>query len=113
MVRQADVQIYSMGVFEPLAYLTRSTAELSGPHLLSQISQQTGGRAFAAPNDNVLPAIARKIGIELRNQYVLAYTPSDQERDGKYRKVEVKLKEPQGLSSLKARWRSGYYAPAQ
>ncbi len=113
LVREADVQIYSMGVFEPYSYLARSMAELSGPRLLSEISQQTGGRAFAAPNDSVLPTIAKKIGIELRNQYVLAYTPSNQERDGKYRHVEVKLKEPQGLSALKARWRSGYYAPAQ
>ena len=113
LVREADVQIYAMGVFEPISYLTRSAAELSGPKLLSEISQQTGGRAFAAPNDRVLPSIAKRIGIELRNQYVLAYAPSNQERDGKYRRVEVKLKEPDGLSALKARWRSGYYAPSQ
>lgn len=110
LVREADVQIYSMGVFEPISYL-HGAAEISGPKLLSEISQQTGGKAFAAPNDSVLPTIAKKIGIELRNQYVLAYAPSDQARDGKYRKVEVKLKDPAGLSALKARWRSGYYAP--
>jgi VWFA-related protein len=113
IVRQADVQIYSMGVFEPLSYMTRSSAELSGPHLLSQISEQTGGRAFAASNDAQLPAIARRIGIELRNQYVLAYTPSNHDHDGKYRKVDVKLNQPEGLSALKARWRNGYYAPSQ
>ncbi len=112
LVREADVQIYAMGVFEPLSYLARSSAELSGPKLLSEISQQTGGRAYAAPNDSVLPTIAKRIGIELRNQYVLAYAPSNQERDGKFRHVEVKLKEPDGLSDLKARWRAGYYAPS-
>ena len=112
LVREADVQIYAMGVFEPISYLTRSAAELSGPKLLSEISQQTGGRAYAAPNDSVLPSIAQRIGIELRNQYVLAYTPSNQERDGKYRRIEVKLKQPDGLSALKARWRAGYYAPS-
>jgi Ca-activated chloride channel family protein len=110
LVREADVQIYAMGVFDPISYM-HSPAEISGPKLLSEIAQQTGGKAFAAPNDGVLPIIARKIGIELRNQYVLAYTPTDQQRDGKYRKVEVKLKGPAGLSDLKARWRSGYYAP--
>jgi Ca-activated chloride channel homolog len=47
----------------------------------------------------------------LRNQYVLAYTPSNEQKNGKYRKVEVKLNAPDGLSSLKARWRTGYYAP--
>jgi Ca-activated chloride channel family protein len=113
LVREADVQIYSMGVFEPFPYLRLSGAELSGPRLLSQISEQTGGRAFAAANDSALPGVATRIGIELRNQYVLAYSPADQNRDGKYRKVEVKVNPPPGLSSLKARWRLGYYAPTQ
>lgn len=113
LVREADVQIYSMGVFGPLPYLGISGAELSGPHLLSELSEQTGGRSFAAANDSALPSIATRIGIELRNQYVLAYSPTNQNRDGKYRKVQVKLHEPQGLPALKSRWRLGYYAPAQ
>ncbi len=113
LVREADVQIYAMGVFEPYASFVLGAAELSGPRLLSQLSEQTGGRAFAAPRSSDLPAIAARIGIELRNQYVLAYPPQNQERNGKYRKVEVKLKQPPGLSPLKARWRLGYYAPTQ
>jgi len=48
---------------------------------------------------------------ELRNQYVIAYYPKNQARDGKYRKVEVKLSQPRGVSPLKAHWRLGYYAP--
>ncbi len=111
LVREADVQIYAMGVFEPFPYMGISAAEVSGPRLLSQISEQTGGKAFAATNDSNLPSIATRIGIELRNQYVLAYSPSNQERNGKYRKIEVKLKQPDGLPPLKARWRLGYYAP--
>jgi hypothetical protein len=57
--------------------------------------------------------VAARIGIELRNQYVLAYTPKNQEKDGKYRRVEVKVTPPPGIPSLKARWRLGYYAPSQ
>jgi len=60
-----------------------------------------------------LPDIAAKIGIELRNQYVLGYTPTNQKRDGKYRRVRVELVQPRGLPPLKAAYRSGYYAPAQ
>ncbi|MBV8553731.1 MAG: VWA domain-containing protein [Acidobacteriaceae bacterium] len=112
LVREADVQVYSMGVFEPFPLLGLTAAEMSGPKLLSQISEQTGGRAFAVKTDRDLPAIASRIGIELRNQYVLAYAPSNHNKDGKYRRVEVKLKPPQGLPQLKARWRLGYYAPA-
>lgn len=48
IVRQADVQIYSMGVFEPVLLPGLTAAEVSGPALLSEISEQTGGRVFPA-----------------------------------------------------------------
>jgi Ca-activated chloride channel family protein len=87
--------------------------EISGPRLLSEIAAQTGGRAFSAALATDLPSVAARIAVELRNQYVLAYYPSNQARDGKYRRVEVKLSQPHGMSSLKAHWRLGYYAPPQ
>jgi Ca-activated chloride channel family protein len=111
LVREADVQIYAMGVFEPVLSFGVTSAEMSGPKLLSEIAEQTGGRALAATNLRELPGIAERIGIELRNQYVLAYSPANKNRDGKYRKVQVKLDQPKALPLLKARWRLGYYAP--
>jgi len=116
LVREADVQIYAMGVFEPvlsfgLGKSGLGSAEMSGPKLLSEIAEQTGGRALAASNLRDLPSIAERIGIELRNQYVLAYSPANKNHDGKYRKVQVKLDQPKALPALKARWRLGYYAP--
>jgi len=120
LVREADVQIYAMGVFEPVlsfglgkagAAAGLGAAEISGPKLLSEIADQTGGRAMAASSLRDLPGIAERIGIELRNQYVLAYSPINKNRDGKYRKVQVKVDQPKALPALKARWRAGYYAP--
>ena len=113
LVREADVQIYAMGVFEPLGFFGLTAAELSGPHLLSTLADQTGGRAFASSNAKDLPAIATRIGIELRNQYVLGYYPLHQDRNGKFRKIQVELGQPKDLPPLKARWRAGYYAPIQ
>ena len=113
LVREADVQIYAMGIFEPIAGRGRTAEELNGPGLLTEISEQTGGRHFPVENVAELPDIAAKIGIELRNQYVLGYTPSNLERDGKYRRVQVKLQQPRGLPPLKAFFRLGYYAPVQ
>ena len=56
--------------------------------------------------------MASKIAIELRNQYVLGYSPKNTARDGKYRRVEVKVAKPiKGLPQLKATYRTGYYAP--
>jgi len=113
LVREADVQVYTMGVFEPFTYVGMSTEELAGPRLLIEISQQTGGRAYAATSSAELPEIAERIGIELRNQYLLAYAPTNAAKDGKYRHVQVKLSQPEGLPDLKARWRLGYYAPEE
>ncbi len=110
LVRESDTQIFAIGVFEPtLRALTK--AELSGPELLNSITQQTGGRAYPAKRISELPALAARVGIDLRNQYVLGYSPSKQDRDGKYRKVQVQITAPAGLPALKASWRLGYYAP--
>lgn len=113
LVREADVQIYAIGIFEPISSRGRTAEELSGPSLLTEISEQTGGRHFPVENINELPDIAAKIGIELRNQYMLGYTPANQEKDGKYRRVQVKLIQPRGLPPLRAFSRTGYYAPAK
>lgn len=111
VVKEADTQIYAMGVFEPNFFPSLAAEQVSGPRLLAQIADQTGGRAFGASEFSQLPGIAEKIAIELRNQYVLAYSPTNRERDGRYRKVEVKMRQQKGLPALKARWRLGYYAP--
>ncbi|HTS64664.1 MAG TPA: VWA domain-containing protein [Candidatus Acidoferrales bacterium] len=113
LVREADVQVYAMGVFEPSIFAGMTAEEISGPRLLAEIAEQTGGRVFAASDPNDLPSVATRIGIELRNQYVLAYSPKNETKDGKFRKVEVKVAEPGGLGALKLRWRLGYYSPSQ
>jgi Ca-activated chloride channel homolog len=112
-VREADVQVYAIGIFEPVAGRGRTAEEMGGPGLLNDLAESTGGRHFPVENPNELPDIAAKIGIELRNQYVLGYTPANTTRDGKYRKVQVKLKQPRGLPPLRAFYRLGYYAPSQ
>ena len=113
LVREADVQVYAIGIFEPIAGRHRTAEEMGGPGLLTELAESTGGRHFPVENLNELPDVAAKIGIELRNQYVLGYTPTNTTKDGKYRRVQVKLKQPRGLPPLKAFFRTGYYAPAQ
>jgi VWFA-related protein len=112
-VREADVQIFAIGIFESAANRGRTPEEAAGPSLLNELAEQTGGREYAVENVQELPDIAAKIGIELRNEYILGYTPKNRERDGKYRKVIVKLNQPRGLPPLKAYFRLGYYAPTQ
>ena len=112
-VREADVQIYAIGIFEPISGRGRTPEEMGGPALLGEISEQTGGRHFAVDNLAELPDVAAKIGIELRNQYVIGYSPKNANRDGKYRRVTVKMVPIKNSPPLKAYHRLGYYAPAQ
>jgi VWFA-related protein len=112
-VREADVQVYAIGIYEPAMARSRTPEEVSGPALLTDIAEQTGGRQYQVDNLNELPDMAAKIGVELRNQYILGYSPQNLERDGKYRRVQVKLVQPRGLPPLRAFWRMGYYAPPQ
>jgi Ca-activated chloride channel family protein len=107
-VRESDVEIYSIGIFDPYA---ATTEERMGPMLLSDLSEETGGRLFRVDDLADMGDIAVKISTELRNQYVLGYHPSSMQRDGKWRKVKVKLVPPQGLPPLTVHARTGYYAP--
>jgi Ca-activated chloride channel homolog len=112
LVKEADTQLYAMGIFDPLGYRSRTPEELNGPSLLSEITEMTGGRVFAVENPSELPDIAAKIGIELRNQYVLGYRPSNKAHDGRWRKIKIKLRPPRGLPPLSVYSKTGYYAPS-
>ncbi len=113
LVKESDSQLYAIGIFDPLGYRNRSPEELNGPSLLSEITDMTGGRVFAVENLNDLPDIAAKIGMELRNQYVLGYRPSNKSHDARWRKIKIKLRPPKGLPPLNIFARTGYYARSQ
>jgi len=112
LVREADTQLYAIGIFDPLGNRNRTPEELHGPSLLSEITELTGGRVFAVEHLNDLPDIASKIGMELRNQYVLGYRPSNHVHDARWRKIKVKLRPPKGLPPLSVYSKTGYYAPS-
>ena len=112
-VREADVQLYAVGIYDALGNRSRTSEELNGPTMLAEVTEMTGGRAFPVENLNDLPDIAAKIGMELRNQYVLGYKPANMDRDGKWRKIKIRLKPPKGLPPLNVYSRAGYYAPAK
>ena len=112
-VRESDVQIYAIGIYEPYASRGRTPEEAAGPGLLTEIAEATGGRQFAVQNVNELPDIAEKIGIELRNQYVLGYVPENTQKDGKWRRVKVEIRKIRGMPELRAYYRNGYYAPTR
>src|ERR1700751_840734 len=112
LVREADTQLYAIGIFLPLGNSKRPPEEPNGPSLLTDITDMTGGRVFSVERLEDLPDIATKIGMELRNQYVLGYHPSNKAHDARWRKIKVKLRAPKGLPPLNVFAKTGYYAPS-
>jgi Ca-activated chloride channel family protein len=107
-VTEANVQIYSIGIFSPF-----ESDEQSGATLLKTIAKVTGGRLFKVDDPNLLPETAKTIGAALRNQYVLGYQPPAEKSDGKYHRIEVKVVQRKGGRKLLVSYRSSYLAPAQ
>src|SRR6202140_5208000 len=110
MVKEADILIYAIGIYD---HYFPTEEERLGPALLSAVTELTGGRAFTIDNPNDLADVSTKIGIELRNQYVIGYRPKNPVRDGKWRKIKVKLSPPKGLPPLRVYAKTGYYAPTE
>lgn len=82
--------------------------------VLNKISERTGGRAFFPRDESELRKAFTQIQIEMRSQYLIAYEPTNQKRDGSYRKIEIQIANPD-LSKQKATLthRQGYFAKTE
>ena len=109
-VRESDVQIFAIGIFDQYA---PTPEEQTGPLLLADMCDATGGRMFRVLDPSDLEDIASRISAELRNEYVIGYTPSQMKRDGNWRKLKIRLVPPPGLPPLTVHNRQGYYAPSE
>jgi len=111
MIKEADVLVYAAGIYD---HVFVSEEERRGPELLSELSTSTGAQCFVVDNPNQLPAIAKTIGIQLRNQYVIGYKPNTRTSGhSTWRKILVRLKLPKGTPHLGVFAKSGYYAESK
>lgn len=97
--QKADVICYVLLMFDP-----HYGSDMSD---MSHLAEQTGGRAISVGNPDKLGKAFNEISNELRSQYSLGYTPTNEKHDGTFRKIEVKSKD-----GYKIQARKGYYAPA-
>jgi Ca-activated chloride channel family protein len=109
-VQEADVQLYGIGLFDTIF---QTPEERVGRQLLNSITEATGGRTLAIRDVHDLPAAASQIATELRNQYVIGYRSSNPARDGKWRKIKVKILPREGMPPLHVYAKSGYYSAVQ
>ena len=108
---ESDVQVYAMGIFDPGDTPKQSAEEQKGPQLLEELADQSGGREYSVTNLNDLPSISARIGNQLRNQYMLGYSPANPERDGKYRIIRLTVSPQSEIPDMRVYYRHGYYSP--
>jgi len=108
---ESDLQLYAMGIFDPEDMHKHSVEEQNGPKLLEELADESGGREYPVESLDELPSISARIGNQLRNEYLLGYTPINSERDGKYRTINVKVNPQADIRELRVYHRHGYYSP--
>ena len=108
-VKEQDVQIYGIGIVDE--WNSSLSAGHTGRAMVEELSELTGGRAFFPDSVYELEDICTKIAIELKNQYVIGYHTTNGAKDGKWRKLRVKVNPPKGIQHLNVRYKQGYYAP--
>ncbi len=78
---------------------------------LNKVSERTGGRAYFPRDERELREAFQQIQEEMRSQYLIAYEPSNQIRDGSFRKIEIEVTNPQlQKDKTKLTHRQGYFA---
>ena len=106
------MQTYAIGIFDSDATRKRTAEEKRGPGLLDELAEESGGRHYRVDSLDDLPDVAQRISDDLRDQYLLGYSSTNQQRDGKYRRVKVTLNSS-SEEMLRTYYRRGYYAPVQ
>lgn len=82
--------------------------------VLKKISERTGGRAFFPQDESELRQAFTQIQIEMRSQFLIAYEPINQKRDGSYRKIEIQLANPElAKQKVNLTHRQGYFAKTE
>ena len=101
---KSDAVIYSIGIGDEYYGAINKAS-------LRKVSERTGGRAFFPEDESELRAVFAQIQLELRSQYLVAYSPTNKNRDGSYRRVQIEITEPElRKQNLKMTYRQGYFA---
>ena len=100
---QSNAIIYAIGIFDD------QDADRN-PAVLKRLARETGGEAFLPESLKDVTPICERIAHDIRNQYTIAYVPTNRKRDGTYRAIQVKASGA-GRGRLQVRTRTGYFAP--
>jgi len=101
---KADALVYAIGIGDRYTFNVNEGS-------LRKIAEQTGGRAYFPKHERDLNEAFEQIQKDLREQYLVAYSPTNKARDGSYRKIEIEVINPElKQQNLKLNYRAGYFA---
>ena len=106
-VQKTNTVIYTIGLLSEESKKNAKRAKRA----LEQIAQASGGLSYFPENVEDVHTICEQVAHDIRNQYTLAYYPTNIKRDGTFRSVQVEVIPPRSRGRLVARTRNGYYAP--
>jgi Ca-activated chloride channel family protein len=102
--QKADALIYAIGIGDSYQGGVDESS-------LRKITEQTGGRAYFPRSESELRSAFVQIQRDLREQYLVAYSPSNKARDGSYRRIQIQIVDPElRKQKLKLNYRPGYFA---
>ena len=107
-IQKTSTVIYTIGL---LSQESKKSAK-KARRALEDIARASGGVAYFPENVEDVHNICQQVAHDIRNQYTLAYYPTNDRRDGTFRMVNVEVVPPRGRGKLVARTRNGYYAPS-
>ena len=105
-VQQSNAIIYAVGLFSDDSHQEVKR----GTKALKVITEATGGQSYFPKNSEEVESICTQIAHDIRNQYTIAYYPTNSKRDGTFRAVQVQVSPPRGRGKMTVRTRTGYYA---
>ncbi|HEY4050006.1 MAG TPA: VWA domain-containing protein [Acidobacteriaceae bacterium] len=108
LVRESDVDIYAIGLFDTAVFKTYE--EFMGKRWLREITDGSAGHTVTVERVEKLPEAAAEISREMRQQYVLGYSPSDTAANGQWHKVKVQILSSTAEHPLTPFYKKGYYA---
>jgi Ca-activated chloride channel family protein len=108
MVQESDVDVYAIGLFDTALFKTYE--EFMGKRWLCEITDPSGGRTVTVDRLEKLPEVAAEISRELRQQYVLGYSPTHTAANGEWHKVKIQILSSTAEHPLKPSYKKGYYA---
>jgi VWFA-related protein len=106
-IQKTDTVIYTIGLLSSEGKKEAKRAK----KVLQEIAAASGGVAYFPESVDDVHSICEQVAHDIRNQYILAYYPTNTRRDGSFRAVNVDVIPPRGRGKLVARTRNGYYAP--